>query len=126
MQQKYAVSVHAGQAAGLSKAAGQGVAVFCHYMVHVTSSVCVCVSTVLVVFQDIGERETHEVDALYSPLLQGLVGSVLADIDLSSQGIQLEGVDLKHLVRTPLQQHAGTPHRALQLVGQVVVGVVFW
>jgi len=88
--------------------------------------VCVCI--VLVVLQDIGERETHELDALYSPLLQGLVGSVLAGIDLSSQGIQLEGVDLKHLVRTPLQQHAVRPHGALQLIGHVAGGkdVVFW
>lgn len=54
---------------------------------------CVCV------LQDIGESETHELEALYKPLLQGLLEAVLANADLSSQGTQPEGLDLKQLVR---------------------------
>lgn len=50
------------------------------------------------VLQDIGESETHELEGLYKPLLGGLLEAVLARADLSSQGGQLEGLDLKQLV----------------------------
>lgn len=49
--------------------------------------------------QDIGEAETHELEGLYKPLLGGLLEAVLSHADLSSQGIQLEGLDLQQLVR---------------------------
>lgn len=49
--------------------------------------------------QDIGESETHELEALFRPLLEELLQAVLAQADLSSQGIQLEGLDLNQLVR---------------------------
>jgi hypothetical protein len=49
--------------------------------------------------QDIGESETHELEALYRPLLDELLQAVLSKADLSSQGVQLEGLDLKQLVR---------------------------
>jgi hypothetical protein len=48
--------------------------------------------------QDIGEAETEELGSLYSPLLQECVGALLADVDLSSQQGDLQGVDLKQLV----------------------------
>jgi hypothetical protein len=51
--------------------------------------------------QDIGESETHELEALYRPLLDELLRAVLSEADLSSQGVQLEGLDLKQLVRCP-------------------------
>lgn len=49
--------------------------------------------------QDIGDAETDELGSLFSPLLQECVGALLADVDLSSQQVALEGVDLKQLVR---------------------------
>jgi hypothetical protein len=50
--------------------------------------------------QDIGESETHELDGLYKPLLQGLLAAVLTQADLSNQGVPQEGLDLKQLVST--------------------------
>lgn len=49
--------------------------------------------------QDIGEAETHELEGLYKPLLGGLLEAVLSHADLSSQGIQLAGLNLQQLVR---------------------------
>lgn len=53
--------------------------------------------------KDIGEAETHELEGLYKPLLGGLLEAVLSHADLSSQGIQLEGLDLTQLAHDALQ-----------------------
>lgn len=60
--------------------------------------------------QDIGEAETHELEGLYKPLLGGLLEAVLSHADLSSQGIQLEGLNLQQLVRQA-GRHWCTAHK---------------
>jgi hypothetical protein len=55
--------------------------------------------------QDIGESETHELDGMYKPLLQGLLAAVLTKADLTNQGVPQEGLDLKQLVSDKGSQH---------------------
>lgn len=48
--------------------------------------------------QDIGEAEAGELVRLYRPLLEGCVAELLSDVDLTTQGVSVEGLDLKELV----------------------------
>jgi hypothetical protein len=81
---------------------------------RVSKPAAACVPPTLA--QDIGEAETHELEGLYKPLLGGLLEAVLSHADLSSQGIQLEGLDLTQLVRgrgwCTAHSTADSPHGA--------------
>lgn len=50
------------------------------------------------VLQDIGESEAAELAVLYTSLLDQLAPAVLEAVDLSKQGLELAGVNLKQLV----------------------------